>query len=59
MAVSSSVAACTIPTGDTDLSVFPSDLCRFVIDLKGLTKMGHEENNLENNPQQNEMWVVN
>lgn len=38
---------------------FPPNLCRFVIDLKGLTKMGHEENNYEYNPQQDEMWVVN
>lgn len=57
MAVSSSVAACTIPTGDTDL-FFPSDLRRSAIDLKGLTKMGREENNYEYNQQQDEMWVV-
>lgn len=34
---------------------FSSDLCKIVIDLEGLTKMGHDENNYKYNPQQNDV----
>lgn len=44
------------------IQVYPfstSDLADLLTDLKGLTKMGHEENNHEYKSQQNEMRIVN